>query len=215
MRINTLLSLAAAVALAGPSCAGASVLHIIAPGESLTSIAAADGLSIGALAAANDLSPDAKLFAGATLEIPSAPGAGTVMPTAERVSGEQISSIALAYGVSPSLAQAVAWQESGFNNDLVSYTGASGVMQIQPETWNWIHRTLTGAGALSPASALDNVRAGVLLLRALLTATGGDQALAVAGYYQGLQSVRAIGAYRSTQRYVDAVLALERRFAGR
>ena len=53
-----------------PATALAEPEHEIAPGESLTSIAAADGLSIAQLAAANGLSPTAELTAGVTLKIP-------------------------------------------------------------------------------------------------------------------------------------------------
>ena len=42
----------------------------------------------------------------------------------------------------------------------------------------------------------------------------GDPALAAAGYYQGLSSVRRIGMLPETRRYVDNVLALRSRFGG-
>jgi hypothetical protein len=38
--------------------------------------------------------------------------------------------------------------------------------------------------------------------------------MAVAGYYQGLGSVRSRGLYDDTRRYVDNVLALQHRFGG-
>ena len=44
--------------------------------------------------------------------------------------------------------------------------------------------------------------------------TGGDPALAAAGYYQGLASVRSIGMLPETQRYVANVMALRSRFGG-
>ena len=122
-------------------------------------------------------------------------------------------SIAAANGVPASLADAIGWQESGFNNDLVSSTGATGVMQIEPATWAWIQSSLAG-GTLAPASAHDNVVGGVLLLHQLLADTGGDPALAAAGYYQGLSSVQQSGMYASTRGYVNDVLALRNQFAG-
>jgi hypothetical protein len=54
----------------------------------------------------------------------------------------------------------------------------------------------------------------VLLLHQLLSDTGGDSALAAAGYYQGLASVRQSGMYASTQSYVNDVLSLEDQFGG-
>ena len=43
-------------------------------------------------------------------------------------------SYAQRYGLEPALPLAVAWQESGFNESLVSRTGAVGVMQVEPST---------------------------------------------------------------------------------
>jgi hypothetical protein len=54
----------------------------------------------------------------------------------------------------------------------------------------------------------------MLMLHSLLSSTGGDEAMAAAGYYQGLPSVTQHGVYRSTQQYVNNVLALERQFGG-
>ena len=130
------------------------------------------------------------------------------------VSPSDVGQVAAANGVSPSLAQAIGDQESGFNNGLVSSTGATGVMQIEPATWSYIGRELAPPPPLSPYSAQDNVRGGVLLLRSLLGQTGGDPSLAAAGYYQGLASVREHGLFSSTKRYVANVLALQNGFGG-
>jgi hypothetical protein len=54
----------------------------------------------------------------------------------------------------------------------------------------------------------------VLLLHSLLDQTGGDPAMAAAGYYQGLQSVQQHGMYSDTQQYVNNVMALQQRFGG-
>ena len=123
-------------------------------------------------------------------------------------------SIAAENGVPPSLAEAIAEQESGFNNGVVSSADARGVMQILPGTWNWIDSELAGSEHLAPASATSNVRAGVLLLHSLLSETGGDPGLAAAGYYQGLSSVLRNGEEPETEQYVASVLALQRRFGG-
>jgi soluble lytic murein transglycosylase-like protein len=90
--------------------------------------------------------------------------------------------------------------------------GAVGVMQIEPQTWRDLSQ-LDGLD-LSADSALDNVRGGVAVLRSLLAQTGGDESEAIAGYYQGLASVRAQGMFADTQRYVRDVLALQDRFGG-
>jgi soluble lytic murein transglycosylase-like protein len=136
-------------------------------------------------------------------------------PTPERVTASQVGALASANGVPAPLATAIAWQESGFNNDLVSSADARGVMQILPGTWDWIQHSLdTGGTPLAPASATDNVRGGMLMLHSLLNSTGGDESMAAVGYYQGLPSVLQHGMYPSTQQYVNNVLALERQFGG-
>jgi soluble lytic murein transglycosylase-like protein len=61
---------AVVIALLLPAAAVADVPHVVEPGESLSSVAATDGLSVAALAAANGLSPFAELTVGQVLEIP-------------------------------------------------------------------------------------------------------------------------------------------------
>ena len=227
-------------ATATPAAAPApSSSYVVQPGDTLTAIAARDGTSVDQLAAATGLNPVAPLLIGTVLQLsgsglpqssPSTASAASTQPvgaaaegspvsppypTSQMVSPSQVSSIAAANGVPPSLADAIAYQESGFNNGLVSSADARGVMQILPGTWNWIQQTLVpGASSLAAASATDNIRGGVLLLHSLLNATGGNAAMAAAGYYQGLPSVERNGIYPSTQQYVNDVMALQHRFGG-
>jgi soluble lytic murein transglycosylase-like protein len=133
--------------------------------------------------------------------------------TPGRTNAAEIGQIASIHGVSPSLAAAIAWQESGFNNGLVSSANARGVMQILPGTWSWIQDQLVSR-PLDPASTRENVHAGVMYLGQLLRDTGGDERRAVASYYQGLGSVRSRGLFKDTKRYVDAVMAHRGRFGG-
>ena len=68
---------------------------------------------------------------------------------------------------------------------------------------------------LDPASATDNVHAGVLYLQATCSRRpAATRTTAIAGYYQGLQSVRDRGLYDDTQQYVANVQALRSRFGG-
>ena len=108
---------------------------------------------------------------------------------------------------------AIAWQESGNNNAMVSSANARGIMQVMPGTWSWVQSNLAST-QLNPSSPADNVHAGSLYLGQLLRDTGGDPAMAAAGYYQGLSSVRRIGMLPETRRYVANVLALRSRFGG-
>ena len=130
-----------------------------------------------------------------------------------RVTSADIAAVASRNGVPASLASAIAWQESGFNNAMVSSANARGVMQVMPGTWNWVQANLARR-QLNPSSPIDNVGAGVLYLGHLLSESGGDPSLAVAGYYQGIGSVRSIGMLPETKRYVANVLALRSRFGG-
>jgi N-acetylmuramoyl-L-alanine amidase len=213
----------------GTTTSGGSGSYVVQPGDTLSAIAARDGTSVDQLAAANGLDPAGILLTGAVLSLSggsdsgaatepvstdSASSSGGAEPTPERVSAGEVGSIAESEGVSPSLAEAIGWQESGFNNDLVSSTGAVGVMQIEPGTWDYIGQNLAGPPPLQPASAHDNIRAGTLLLHSLLSDTGGDPALTAAGYYQGLQSVQQNGLYSDTQQYVNDVMALRQQFGG-
>jgi soluble lytic murein transglycosylase-like protein len=177
----------------------------------------------------NGLDPAAVLLIGTVLKLPNgspAPaGAAAPVPTPRVVpqaspvptpgtlGAERIKQIAAERGAPGSLAAAIAWQESGFNNAMVSAANARGIMQVMPGTWDWVQRNL-GTGPLSATSAEDNVRAGSAYLARLLRETGGDVRLAAAGYYQGLHSVRTRGMFDDTRRYVDNVLALRARFGG-
>jgi LysM repeat protein len=220
-----------------PTSEASSSQYVVQPGDTLSALAAVAGTTVAQLAAANGLDPNAPLLSGTTLTLGGAGSTtsyvanaasegesqpvavategspeGPPYPTPQTVSSAEVSSIAAANGVPPSLANAIAYQESGLNNELVSSANARGVMQITPGTWSWIDETLAGPTPLEPSSALDNVRGGVLLLHSLLQATGGDQTLAAAGYYQGLPSVLQEGMYPSTREYVANIQALQQRF---
>jgi soluble lytic murein transglycosylase-like protein len=201
----------------------------VRPGDTLGALASSSGVSVDAMAAMNGLDPAAPLLIGTVLKLPSGAPAPpqasapeptqTVVPqadpapTAARVGATDVQSVAALHGVSPSLAAAIAWQESGFNNAMVSSANARGVMQVMPGTWSYVQENLADR-ALDPNSATDNVHAGVLYLKRLLNETGGDESAAIAGYYQGLASVRSRGMYDDTQRYVANVQALRSRFGG-
>jgi N-acetylmuramoyl-L-alanine amidase len=201
--------------------------YTVRPGDTLSSIAARSGVPMIAVANMNGVDPSSPLLIGTVLKLPtgaqistSTPApSNTVVPNAppyptpERVSSSTISEIAAAHGVPASLAEAIGWQESGFNNDLVSSANARGVMQILPGTWSWINSNLTPT-PLNASSATDNVHAGVLYLGQLLRDTGYNIPETVASYYQGLESVRQRGMLPDTQQYVNSVLALKSRFGG-
>jgi LysM repeat protein len=203
--------------------------YIVRPGDTLTGLAAQTGVSVAQMAYVNGLKPTAMLIIGTVLKLPSGapaplhaseplPAARVVpaaapLPTPTRLSADRVKQLAAERGAPASLAAAIAWQESGFNNALVSPANARGIMQVMPGTWDWVNHNLA-AQPLDPASADDNVRAGSLYLARLLRETGGDARLAAAGYYQALTSVRARRMFDDTTRSVDNGLALQARFGG-
>jgi LysM repeat protein len=121
-----------------------------------------------------------------------------------------IAARARANGVSPALAVAVSYQESGWNQGAVSVANAIGAMQVIPSTSAWISG-LVGR-RLDPLNAHDNATTGVVLLR-VLTRSARSERQAVAGYYQGLSSVQKNGMYPDTKRYVANVMYLKARFS--
>src|SRR5947207_7658346 len=118
-------------AAAAPPPAGA---YTVQPGDTLSAIAARSGVTVGQLAWMNGLDPNAPLLAGTALKLPTqAPVAAPAQPqpapvtlpdaepnaTSARLTSAQIGQVAAQHGVSPSLAAAVAWQESGFSNGVI------------------------------------------------------------------------------------------------
>jgi LysM repeat protein len=102
-------------AAAAPTGAGAAVPHVVQPGESLWSIAAANNFTTRTVAAFNGLPEDAYVIAGETIQIPTVeegaaalaatgitPGAPASGSSAEHViqPGETLSGIAAANGIS-------------------------------------------------------------------------------------------------------------------
>jgi soluble lytic murein transglycosylase-like protein len=217
----------AASAPAAPPALGGYTVRV---GDTLSGLAASSRVSVSAIAAMNGLDPNGLLLAGTVIKLPTgAPApvrssqpapAATVVPTAApeptptRLGASDIQSVASANGVSPSLAAAIAWQESGFNNSMVSPANARGVMQVMPGTWDYVQRNILGGATLNPDSATDNVKAGVLYLKSLLQQTGGDESAAIAAYYQGLGALQSRGVLPETAHYVANVQALRSRFGG-
>jgi LysM repeat protein len=226
IRIPSEAEAASALTGAAPPTLGG---YVVRSGDTLSAIAARSGVSVGQMAYMNGLDPGGVLLAGTHVKLPTgapdsvprpaAPVQRTAIaqsaprPSPERVSSAQISQIAASHGVPGSLASAIAWQESGFNNSMVSGANARGVMQVLPGTFDWVQRNLTRT-PLDRSSALGNVHAGSLYLGQLLRDAGGDPARAVGAYYQGLGSLRSRGMLPETRRYVANVLALRGRFGG-
>jgi LysM repeat protein len=174
--------------------------YTVQPGDGLFKIARQFGVDPSTLARANGIGVNATLYRGAVLHVPG---------RLTRV-GALLTHTASQVGVDAKLVRAVAWMESGWQESVVSATGAIGIMQVEPYTGEWISRYLAHR-KLDLHIAADNVLAGCLLLRHLLTIHGGNVDAALAAYYQGDASVARHGLYEDTKRYQRVVTALMRR----
>ncbi|MGH3743565.1 MAG: LysM peptidoglycan-binding domain-containing protein [Mycobacteriales bacterium] len=198
--------------------------YVVRPGDTLTAIARAHHTTLAAIASLNHLSGHMTIYIGHTLRLPavasvfvatprSAAYAASVSASARRLAGVAdpgpgairglIAAEARRQGVSAPLAQAIAVQESGDRQRIVSATGAIGVMQLMPSTAAYL--------GVNPYDVNQNIRGGVTLLRRLLAATG-NESTAIAAYYEGLTAVRTKGLYPDARLYVANVRALEKRF---
>src|SRR3954469_15100193 len=90
MRMLRTVRLAGAVLTAAvllPASPAAGAAHVVAPGETLSGIAAANRLSLAGLAGANGLSAQAHVIAGTTLTIPVAAAAAPAAAPAATPAG--------------------------------------------------------------------------------------------------------------------------------
>ena len=204
--------------------------YVVRPGDSLYAIAAREHASWRRIARVNHLPSSLMVVIGQRLRIPhwvhtSTPtlGSGSSggsradavfgnrwVPSRDTVAGI-IRATAQRWGVDQRLALGISWEEAGFNQRMVSSVGAIGAMQVMPSTGAFVGSAIVHRH-LDLLNANDNATAGVALLAVLLRETHGNERLAVAGYYQGLASVRSRGMYADTKQYVANVLALRNRF---
>jgi len=197
---------------------GGAGVHTVVVGDTLTGLARRYRVSVPALAGANGVGSSGLIRIGQRLRIPAlvparSSQAGVPSGAISRAAvGDLIARTASRYGWSTATVKAVAWQESGWNQSVVSSAGAVGIMQVLPSTGEFASRYLVGR-TLDLNDPEDNVEAGVAFLNYLHRITGGDARRTLGGYYQGLRSMENNGVYADTTRYVDNVLALRSRFS--
>jgi LysM repeat protein len=114
------------------------------------------------------------------------------------------------YGVSPALLEAIAWQESGWQEGVVSSTGAVGVGQIEPGTAQFVNTQLVGL-PLRLDVVSDNIRMEASFVAYLSHQVDGT-CETVAAYYEGARLLERSGVIPETQQYVADVEALIPRF---
>jgi LysM repeat protein len=117
------------------------------------------------------------------------------------------------YNLYEPLLEAVAWQESGWQQGVVSYTGALGVGQIEPYTARFISRYLVGVDLDVAHSASDNIRASAAFLAYLAGVEGNNTCATIAAYYEGPLNLQHLGVLPDAQQYVADVEGLIPRFS--
>jgi soluble lytic murein transglycosylase-like protein len=211
--------LAALPALMATGSAAGRV-HTVGQGETLDTLSRRFAVSVATLAQANGIRDPDRILAGSTLTVPVAPPPGArpararaVPIPADRVWLQPVfERYARANGVPADLVMALAWQESGWQRAQVSWRGAVGVMQLMPDTVEFVSRILLRSKHnLDPRDPVANIRVGTRFLRYLLDRSDGAVEPALAAYHQGLRSVRERGAMAESRRFAANVMAIRAR----
>ena len=179
---------------------------VIYPGQKLT-VAGTAAPSSSAGTGANDLVPNTFLhytYPDATVRSANENKAylNSISVPSRSETQAMVREIAIQYGVDPSLAQAHAFRESGFDARAVSPANAIGTMQVIPSSGEWAS-DLVGRD-LNLLDPRENIIAGVVIIRQLQrSASSLDEG--IGAYYQGLGGVRRNGMYPDTVQYVQRV----------
>jgi soluble lytic murein transglycosylase-like protein len=115
------------------------------------------------------------------------------------------------YNLSLPLLEAIGWQESGWQQGVVSSAGAVGAGQLMPATAQFISGTLIGR-RMNINSVSDNIRMSAAFLAYLAGLEGNNRCATIAAYYEGPFNLSHYGVFPDTQVYVASVEALIPRF---
>lgn len=206
-------------------------------GDTLSRIAYAYRTTIGTLASANYIRNVNLIFAGQNLCVPYGSNAGSRTSGSTGVSGAVSSGLlfngyvrwydyqaldwstrgqvtdllhraAARYGLPANLLEAIAWQESGWNQHVISRDGGIGVMQIMPYTAMGLN-TMTRVRH-DPYKLADNIELGTIYLRTLWNGFHGNITQVISAYNEGGWNVIHRGIFN--WRYVNSVRSLMSRF---
>lgn len=188
--------------------------YVVRRGDTVSAIAGRFGTTSRAIARRNRLQNVNLIRVGQRLRLPAGarrrPAASGLQRTSRARIGSLLHREAVAHGVNPALVKAVAWQESGWKQPVVSSAGAIGVMQVMPGTADYVN-TVLRHGNLNVRRTRDNIHLGVAYLRHMLRLFGGNERKALAAYYSGPGNVKR-RLNRIQRPYVRSVRALKRRF---
>jgi soluble lytic murein transglycosylase-like protein len=113
----------------------------------------------------------------------------------------KIAELAARFDLSPTLLEAVVWQESRWRENAVSPVGARGLAQLMPGTARYL--------GVNPDDPFQNLEGGARYLREQLDRFGGDLEKALAAYNAGPGRVERAGGIpniRETKQYVAAII---------
>ncbi|MGH2361563.1 MAG: lytic transglycosylase [bacterium] len=202
---------------ARPNSPPAGGEYEVQPGDTVSHIAVRFDVKIEDLREANQLANIDLIVPGQRLKIPGAPDPTPAAPEPVRHPPQNaelealFNEIAATEGLDPGLVKAVAWLESGWQQEVVSPAGAVGFMQVTPVTAQWLEQSVFGEQLNEDVSVYDNVKMGARYLRILLGATGGEDK-AIASYYQGYGTTMSGKMYEETTHYVKLVRAVQERY---
>ena len=185
------LTLLTATGMAGLARAQVEQVHI--DGSVVLYDGASQRMSRGA-------QPFARTISGGPSHV-YAGGKGHAAPAPPPALAQAIHDSADRHQVDPRLVEAVAWQESHYNQSAASPKGARGTMQLMPAT----ARSL----GVDTSTTASNVEGGVIYLAKMMSQFNGDTPKALAAYNAGPGAVMRYGGvppYRETQAYVHSIM---------
>ncbi len=210
----------AAVPTPAPVAVAGGQTYTIQPGDTLGQIAIQLGVRRADLISVNGISDANRIRSGQSLKVP-----GAAAPISAGVGG-QLTNLLQAVEADPAklalipifqkwadannipadLLMAVAWHESGWNNQVISSKGAVGIGQIMPPTREWVATDLIGKPELDSAIPEDNIRMSARFLAWLIKYHQSEE-LAIASYFQGPGNTDAGRFFEATELYVASVQA--------
>ena len=144
--------------------------------------------------------------AAAPLDVSGLP-ANAIADPARHASGvperyrSKVAELSARFDLSPSLIEALVWQESRWRENAVSPVGARGLAQLMPGTAREL--------GVDPNDPFMNLEGGARYLREQLDRFDGDLEKALAAYNAGpgrVQRANGIPRIRETQHYVAAIM---------
>ncbi len=201
--------------------------YVVRPGDTLSAIARAFGVSLRALIDANQLADPNQLYVGQHIALPASatpirpspspspspvpPKPSSPIPASPTTPPDDAPTALLQrlseqYGVDPALVKAMAWLESGGKPQALSRSHALGLLQVTPGTFEYVQRALVRR-PLDRNKIEDNAEAGVAYIGSLLR-WAADESKALAAFIQGPGSIESDGIRPATDQAVRAVLAL-------